>query len=181
MFGVAASLVAFLWWGAPAPTVPTGPTVAIHYAPNVWFLHLRVFGDSISTAFVDPRGRVCSVEHPGTPGKAIGREIPFCDYMAFGMAPRGDRPGWKTAQLSTWRPVRGVYRIRVRGVGHTRVDIEGASTLGEDAYSSPRDSLTMERGEERVWLARWIKLSGEEGFRLDLERCPSPQDRASKL
>ena len=162
-----------LWWGGPK--VPTGSNVAYHWVPGVWFLNLRVDGDSIVAVISDPRGHQSTCRFPCPDDKVEGctNTIPDADFLAFGTTEREGRviPGFLS--LSTWRPQRGVYRIKVRGVVKSRVTVMAGAQFSRQPHWR-QDTLTIASGEEYFWLVRWGKVVRGDSSRVALRRCERP-------
>src|SRR5262245_20821475 len=112
----AAIVVSFLmlWWGSPKVLRDT--SLAFHATPGVWFMLLRVDCDreaGMNAEVTDPSGRILCPLKVGNPGAEVVANR--CDCMALSIGPREGSQGTSFVSADSWKPVRGLYQIRVRG------------------------------------------------------------------
>jgi len=166
------ALLAFLLLWPFGPKIRKDESVAFHWVPGVWQMLFQVGGENISAEIVDPRGRRCSWDLMiRGRGRGFANAIPDCDVDRFAGRESGVGAHDPFFDLETWRPVKGEYRIRVKGLGrNARAAVSVGNRYARRAFWQPTDTLSAAEGQEYRWIARWEKRVGLDSLRVSLRR-----------
>jgi hypothetical protein len=156
------------------PKVLRDTSLAFHWTPGVWFMLLRVDcdrEDGMEAEIIDPSGKVLCPLRVGNPGATMVANR--CDCLALSLGPREGSRGWSAVDATAWKPKRGLYGIRVKGLAPCKVMVSGGAAFSRSPHWAPADTMMIGPGEEHFWTAQWGAIKQGDSSRVRLHRAPT--------